>query len=87
MFDMIVRFPSFLAQALIVIYQKTLSPDHGPIAHLYGRRVCRYFPTCSEYGFEAIGRFGLLRGSWMTMRRIARCTPWQPGGVDPVPKS
>ena len=67
----------FLAAGLIRLYQWTLSPLLGP--------TCRFYPSCSNYALEALQRYGFLRGSWLAVRRIGRCHPWHPGGIDPVP--
>jgi putative membrane protein insertion efficiency factor len=68
-----------LITALIRLYQWTLSPLLGP--------KCRFYPSCSNYALEAVQRFGILQGSWLTLRRLGRCHPWHPGGIDPVPAS
>jgi putative membrane protein insertion efficiency factor len=47
--------------------------------------ACRYYPSCSAYAIQALERHGAIRGSWMAVRRIARCNPFRPGGFDPVP--
>ena len=62
---------------LIRLYQLTLSRLTPP--------SCRFQPTCSQYGYEAIERYGALRGGWLTLKRIARCHPFNEGGYDPVP--
>ena len=46
---------------------------------------CRFYPSCSQYGYEAIQKYGALHGSWMAVKRIGRCHPFHPGGYDPVP--
>lgn len=69
----------------IRLYQRTLSPDHGWLAAVFPAGCCRYTPTCSEYGIQALAAHGVLCGGWMTLRRIARCHPMTRGGFDPVP--
>jgi putative membrane protein insertion efficiency factor len=61
----------------IRFYQKAISPLTPP--------SCRFYPTCSSYGIEAIERYGALKGSYLTIKRIVKCHPFHPGGVDPVP--
>ena len=62
---------------LIKLYQMTLSPLIG--------RSCRYTPTCSNYGLEAIRKYGPFKGGWLTLKRIVSCNPWGGSGYDPVP--
>ncbi len=74
----------YVALKSIRLYQKTLSFDHGPMAVFYSEGFCRYHPTCSQYTYEAIDKYGVIKGSWLGIKRICRCTPWSKGGEDPV---
>jgi putative membrane protein insertion efficiency factor len=63
---------------LIKLYQLTF-------ARLLPANTCRFYPTCSHYGYEAIEKYGAFKGSWLAVKRIARCQPFHQGGYDPVP--
>jgi uncharacterized protein len=67
----------YLLMGLIRLYKLTLSPLLPS--------SCRFAPTCSIYGYQAIEKYGALKGGWMAVKRIARCNPFNPGGYDPVP--
>jgi putative membrane protein insertion efficiency factor len=71
------KLPSRLVVLLLRLYRLVISPLYGP--------TCRFYPTCSEYALIAVERHGVLRGGWLSVRRLVRCHPWNPGGVDPVP--
>ena len=73
-----------LVVGLIKVYQKTISFDHGAFKIFYPYGFCRFRPTCSEYGVEAINKYGVIKGGLMTSWRILRCNPWNKGGNDPV---
>jgi uncharacterized protein len=63
-------------------YKKVVSP----VLQAVGMGQCLYLPTCSEYAYIAVSRFGVVRGSWLALRRLGRCHPWGKGGLDPVPE-
>ncbi|MBU6467736.1 MAG: membrane protein insertion efficiency factor YidD [Betaproteobacteria bacterium] len=64
-------------QVLIRFYQWVLSPMLG--------RSCRFEPSCSHFAYEALGRHGMIKGGFLSIKRICKCHPWHPGGYDPVP--
>lgn len=77
-------FSRYLGILFIRIYQKTISFDHGIGRYFYPNGFCKYHPTCSEYAAQAIDKKGLLKGSWLILKRLLRCNPFSKGGYDPV---
>ena len=73
-FKYVLSFPFII---IIKIYQYLISPLIGP--------ACRYTPSCSVYGIEALKKYGPLKGGWLTLKRIISCNPWGGHGHDPVP--
>ena len=71
------RVPSMVLLGLLRFYQLVISPWTPP--------TCRYYPSCSSYAVTAIRRHGAVRGGWLAVRRLGRCHPWTPGGIDDVP--
>ena len=68
---------SFVLLGMIRLYQVTLSRVLPP--------TCRFEPSCAQYSYEALARYGVWRGGWLAIKRVARCHPLNPGGYDPVP--
>jgi hypothetical protein len=66
-----------LVLKIIEVYRRHISPRLPP--------ACRFTPSCSEYAYEAIEKYGLFQGGWLSVKRVARCHPLNPGGYDPVP--
>lgn len=69
------RLPAWALIGSVRVYQRCISPLLGP--------MCRFTPTCSEYFILAVRKYGVVRGSWRGVRRICRCHPFHPGGIDP----
>ena len=75
--DLVLKTPRLLLIGAIRVYQSTVGPALP--------RACRFEPTCSHYAYEAVDRYGVLKGSWLTIKRVAQCQPWGGSGYDPVP--
>ncbi len=69
--------PRNILVGVLHVYRAVISPLYGD--------VCRYYPSCSAYGLRSVQEHGVVRGSWLTARRLARCHPWSEGGIDDVP--
>ena len=72
------KFPTRIVTVLIRLYQVFLSSSMAP--------HCRFTPSCSEYALQAFSEYGVLKGTILSLRRLGKCHPWHPGGVDPIPK-
>lgn len=72
------NLPRILPLGLIRLYQLTISRALPP-------NTCRFYPSCSHYGYQSIYKFGVLKGGWKAVWRVLRCNPFNPGGFDPVP--
>jgi putative membrane protein insertion efficiency factor len=68
----------YILVVLIQFYRNCISP--------FTPATCRFYPTCSSYGLEAVQKHGALKGGWLTLKRIVKCHPFHPGGFDPVPE-
>ena len=71
-------WPGRLVVALIEVYRQMISPLRPP--------SCRFMPTCSQYAVEAVTEYGVFRGGWLSLARLAKCGPWHRGGWDPIPE-
>lgn len=69
--------PRKLICGIITLYQQTLSPDHGPLRHLWPYGYCRHEPTCSEYGEQIINKRGVCIGGFFLVKRLLSCHPWK----------
>jgi len=74
----LVNIPRFLLLGIIRLYQSVVSPA-------LPSNTCRFYPTCSHYGYQAVYKHGAFKGGWMAVKRVLRCNPFNPGGYDPVP--
>jgi hypothetical protein len=72
-----VRLPALLVIGVLRLYRVLVSPIYGD--------TCRFYPSCSAYALGSVTEHGLVRGGWLAVRRLGRCHPWNPGGVDHVP--
>lgn len=82
------KYPSYYIRIMVLkmirMYQKTLSFDSGWFSYLFPYGYCRFQPTCSEYAYQAVEKYGVIKGGFKTLWRILRCNPFNKGGYDPV---
>lgn len=80
----LIRTPGYLAAGLIEAYQYLLSPDHSWLAARFPYGYCRHYPTCSEYSRQSFLKFGVVKGVYLSAKRIIKCNPWASPSVDQV---
>lgn len=73
----VTTIPTKILIVTLQAYKFLVSPLLGP--------RCRFYPSCSHYAMEALNAHGAVRGAWLALKRVSRCHPWHPGGIDPVP--
>ncbi|MFH1668096.1 MAG: membrane protein insertion efficiency factor YidD [Candidatus Komeilibacteria bacterium] len=76
--------PKQIVLLIIKIYQKTLSPDTGALKVFYPFGACRYYPTYSEYCYQAVSKYGVIKGVSVGVKRLLKCHPLSKGGYDPI---
>lgn len=84
MFDTLKANLRLLVLKILKIYQKTLSFDHGIFKYMFPNGYCKFHPTCSEYAYQAIEKYGIIKGGIKAFWRVLRCNPWSKGGNDPL---
>ncbi|PIY78729.1 MAG: membrane protein insertion efficiency factor YidD [Parcubacteria group bacterium CG_4_10_14_0_8_um_filter_35_7] len=77
-------YTKYLVLKMIRVYQRTLSFDYGIFSFLFPRGYCRFRPTCSDYAYKAVEKYGVMKGGLMALWRVLRCNPFSKGGYDPV---
>jgi putative membrane protein insertion efficiency factor len=82
-FVFVYKIPRNFVVLIILMYQKTLSPDHGPLKKLFPYGYCRFTPSCSDYGKAVIKKRGVVIGGIKAIYRVLRCNPFNEGGYDP----
>lgn len=85
--NFIFNLPKRAAIIAINCYQLLLSPDHSWLKAKYPYGYCRFYPSCSEYAKQAIIKFGLLKATWLSVKRLLKCHPWAEPKIDLIPNS
>ncbi len=84
MFRFFLYLPRVVALKFIRVYQQTLSFDHGMLRVFFPDGYCKYHPTCSNYAYQAVAKYGVIKGGLMSLWRVLRCNPFSHGGHDPM---